>query len=131
MIVSARRALTPSANKFSPTTRLEIASAGAMAIQGAVIIQMRPSATERPQSGFGRRQAQPQEAQRADGESRIAHAQAGVNDDRAQAVGQDLAEHDVERRLAAQARGLDVFAVAHVEHQAAHQPRHARKAADR
>ena len=61
---------------------------------------------------IGRRwwQSQAEEAERADVEGGVADAQQEVHDQRAAAVGQDLAQHDHEVAVAAQFGGGHVFA---------------------
>ena len=60
----------------------------------------------------GRRQAQPQEAERAHDDRHVAEAQAEIDDQRARRVGQDLRQQDAPGRLALGDRGGDVVAPA-------------------
>jgi hypothetical protein len=67
-----------------------------------------------------RRHAEAQERERALGEQRPAEERGGEHDDRAEAVGQHVAEHGEDLGIAHDARGLDVLALADRQHAAAH-----------
>ena len=80
--------------------------------------------------GIGRRQAEAEEAERGDGDRDIAHAQAGIDDQRSARIGQQFDDHDVERPLAAHFRRGDIVARLEVEHEAAHDAHHLRRGAE-
>src|SRR5690606_17044916 len=67
-----------------------------------------------------RRQAEAEEAEDANGDGDVAHAQAGIDDQRPADIGKDLDQHDVPGVFAAHLRGGDVVALPDFEHQAAH-----------
>src|SRR5262249_46639523 len=70
--------------------------------------------------GIGRRQPDAEEAEGADDHHVVARAQAHVDDEGPPRVGEDLRQHDVERRLAAHLGRGHVLALAQLEGEAAH-----------
>ena len=68
-----------------------------------------------------RRDAEADEGQRRHGEQRVAHRQSRLHDERRQAVGQQVHQHDAPCRIAHDARGLGIFHLPHAQHLAAHQ----------
>ena len=73
-----------------------------------------------PQLGTLGRNAEPEIAERAEEDGRVADAQARVDNQRPARVGQDLPQHHVPRAFAPRLRGEHVFARLDVQGQAAH-----------
>ena len=96
--LSSRR---PSASRFRPRTRLISASAGTTAGWGNMRQELAAVVDGRaPVRAFGR-DAEAEEAERAEQDRGVADPQAEIDDQRPARVGQDFPQHDVPRAFAA------------------------------
>ena len=87
--------------------RMAIAAAGAHSAQGVCENESRASLTIRPQSGEGGCTPKPRKPSDAVRKMAYEKRSAAFDCQRGQHARQNLAEHDVERRFAAQFRRLD------------------------
>ena len=93
---------------------------GNSAMCGQVSMTLAASLTMPPQSGVGGGRPEPKKTQDTDGDDDEAHADAGIDDQGAAGVGQELDENNIERRFTANLRRQAVLVRAQLENQAAH-----------